>query len=256
MDRKTAILRSANEHFASHGFRGASLRDIARDAQVSLTLLNHHFGSKLDLLRAVIHAHQHLLDDPVSAAREIVRSEGPQLVMAHVIGAWLDIVQRAASDRDGRFFLRLLSRMVDDPQAEASALVRDSVLDAAQVFMDAVRTAHPQATARNAALAYLCVTTAMLRCATAAERLAQLESVDADGGTGDAAAASVEGERRAVAETVTALAGAAEADGVDGAAMASAAGDTAPAEPPAPPPPEREQLLRFLVSGVESLVAA
>lgn len=248
MDRKTAILRSANEHFASHGFRGASLRDIARDAQVSLTLLNHHFGSKLDLLRAVIRAHRAILDDPVALARAMVHPGGPPPRMEALIGAWLDVVQQAASERDGRYFLRLLSRMVDDPQAEASALVRDSVEDAAQVFMDAVCAAYPGASRRNAALAYLGVTTSMLRCATAAERLGQLEVL----GTTPSDAAGKAAAPRTLAEAAVS-ATAALAGGGD--AMAEDI-DPAPV-PEAPParPPEREVLLRFLVSGVEAIVA-
>src|SRR6201992_32017 len=72
MQRKTAILLAANHHFAHHGFRGASLRDIARDAQVSLTLLNHHFGSKYQLLSAVIDAHRAMLDERTKALQAVV----------------------------------------------------------------------------------------------------------------------------------------------------------------------------------------
>ena len=54
MLRKQAILLAATEHFGRFGFRGASLRDIARSAGVSLTLLNHHFGSKAQLLEELL----------------------------------------------------------------------------------------------------------------------------------------------------------------------------------------------------------
>src|SRR5476649_2956636 len=72
MQRKNAILVAANHHFAHYGFRGASLRDIARDAQVSLTLLNHHFGSKYQLLSAVIDSHRAMLDERASALLELM----------------------------------------------------------------------------------------------------------------------------------------------------------------------------------------
>jgi AcrR family transcriptional regulator len=67
---------AANHHFAHHGFRGASLRDIARDAQVSLTLLNHHFGSKFQLLSAVIDTHRAMLDERASALLQLMTA-GP-----------------------------------------------------------------------------------------------------------------------------------------------------------------------------------
>jgi len=239
MDRKTAILRSANEHFASHGFRGASLRDIARDAQVSLTLLNHHFGSKLDLLRAVIHAHRDVLEQCVAQSRELMKPGAPPLRLDSVVGAWLDVMQAAAVDSDGRHFLRLLGRMVDDPQAEASAVVRGSIEEAALVMMDAVCASYPGATRRQAAIAYLCVTTSMIKCVTAGRRLGQLE---------------VLGQPQSPSEPAPVPAAAADAPpaGDDDGATNEAGGDAEPGSPP----PERELLLRFLVGGVEALVRA
>jgi TetR/AcrR family transcriptional regulator len=47
-----AILRAAFDEFARVGFTGASLRKIADTAEVNHRLINHHFGSKLDLWKA------------------------------------------------------------------------------------------------------------------------------------------------------------------------------------------------------------
>jgi len=47
-----AILRAAYDEFARVGFQGASLRNIADAAEVNHRLINHHFGSKLDLWKA------------------------------------------------------------------------------------------------------------------------------------------------------------------------------------------------------------
>lgn len=243
MDRKTAILLSANEHFASHGYRGASLRDIARDAKVSLTLLNHHFGSKLDLLRAVMHAHRQVLERCVQDVRAMLVPGSPPPRMEAVIGAWLDVVQDVATTRDGRFFLRLLARMVDDPQAEASMVVRDNIEAAAQVMMDAICAAWPGTPRRKAAVAYLVITTGMLKAATAAERLAQLEGLGAEPASAPAAVR----EPALVAES---------GGGDDGGAgVALVSPPLAEAESTAPPP-EREYLLRFMVGGLEALVGS
>lgn len=45
------ILDAAEEQFSQRGYHGASLREIAAVAQVSLALLRYHFGSKDDLFR-------------------------------------------------------------------------------------------------------------------------------------------------------------------------------------------------------------
>jgi AcrR family transcriptional regulator len=50
---RSAVLRAARKRFAAEG-PGASLRDIAAEAQVNLGLLHRHFGNKAALLAAVL----------------------------------------------------------------------------------------------------------------------------------------------------------------------------------------------------------
>lgn len=50
------ILATAYDLFASHGIDGASIRDIARGAGVSLAMVHHYFGSKQGLYSACIQA--------------------------------------------------------------------------------------------------------------------------------------------------------------------------------------------------------
>lgn len=48
---KVALLRAAVEVMGEHGYEGASMRDMAGRAGVTVAALYHHFPSKLDLLR-------------------------------------------------------------------------------------------------------------------------------------------------------------------------------------------------------------
>ena len=52
--RSSDILDAAVTVFATHGYRGGSLRDIARQLDPSLTSITHHFGTKYELLEAVL----------------------------------------------------------------------------------------------------------------------------------------------------------------------------------------------------------
>lgn len=52
--RKEIILDRAEQHFADHGFQGASLSAIARECEVGNPGLLHHFASKEVLYRAVL----------------------------------------------------------------------------------------------------------------------------------------------------------------------------------------------------------
>jgi AcrR family transcriptional regulator len=52
--RASDILDAAATVFATHGYHGGSLRDIARALDLSLTSVVHHFGTKYELLEAVL----------------------------------------------------------------------------------------------------------------------------------------------------------------------------------------------------------
>ena len=53
MDTKDKILDAAEQLFSEHGFASTSMREITNLADVNLASVNYHFGSKLDLLKAV-----------------------------------------------------------------------------------------------------------------------------------------------------------------------------------------------------------
>ena len=54
IDTKVQILNVAEQLFAENGFAGTSLRSVIREADVNLSAVNYHFGSKEGLFRAVI----------------------------------------------------------------------------------------------------------------------------------------------------------------------------------------------------------
>ena len=53
-ERRREIIDSATAVFSEHGYRGGSLRQIAKDLDLSLTSLMHHFPTKVALLSAVL----------------------------------------------------------------------------------------------------------------------------------------------------------------------------------------------------------
>ena len=52
--RRRQLLETALPLFTEMGYRGATIRDIARAAGVNEALLYHYFKSKADLFRAVL----------------------------------------------------------------------------------------------------------------------------------------------------------------------------------------------------------
>jgi AcrR family transcriptional regulator len=59
-DRREDILRASLHLFAEKGFHGTSMRDIAREADITEGLIYHYFASKRDLFRAIIEEHSFL----------------------------------------------------------------------------------------------------------------------------------------------------------------------------------------------------
>ena len=54
MTTKNKILDAAEQLFADQGFNGTSLREITGAAGVNLAAVNYHFGSKKELIKAVM----------------------------------------------------------------------------------------------------------------------------------------------------------------------------------------------------------
>jgi AcrR family transcriptional regulator len=222
MQRKNAILFAANHHFARHGFRGASLRDIARDAEVSLTLLNHHFGSKFQLLSAVIDSHRAMLDERARALLALTAGGPGQFTVRDLVQAWIRIGFETAADANGEMFLRLMARVIDDPSEEAAQVVRDKLDDAALVFIDALQQCYPEATRYAAASAYIYVSASLLKFLVGSKRLFRLARAGAPIGPVDEDQARL--ARFLVAGIEAAMTGLDGANGADAMALPSVNG--------------------------------
>lgn len=72
-ERKLAIVETAAALYASRGFNGASVADLAERCKTSKSLIYHYYQSKEDILFDVMISHVRALDD---AARETAAGEG------------------------------------------------------------------------------------------------------------------------------------------------------------------------------------
>jgi AcrR family transcriptional regulator len=71
-ERKEAIVETAAALFASQGFAGASVADLAKRCKTSKSLVYHYYESKEDILYDVMISHVRALE---AAAREAVKSD-------------------------------------------------------------------------------------------------------------------------------------------------------------------------------------
>lgn len=139
-DTRDAILGAARHLFATQGYERASMRAIARDADVDPALIMHYFGSKHELLvealRLPVEPSQ-VLAAVASAPRE---QQGAALVRA-LVSAWeqpdirqhfLGMLRTAASHETARAALQrtlhdsvqvAVADLVDDQPQRRAALV-------------------------------------------------------------------------------------------------------------------------------------
>lgn len=73
-ERKEAIVETAAALFASAGFTGASVADLAKRCKTSKSLIYHYYESKEDILYDVMISHVRALD---TAAREATAGDEP-----------------------------------------------------------------------------------------------------------------------------------------------------------------------------------
>ncbi len=94
-ERKEAIVEAAAALFASRGFSGASVADIAQRGKISKSLVYHYYASKEDVLFDVMISHVRALE---VTAREVMASkEGPQRKLRELTHRFMALYVGAAA---------------------------------------------------------------------------------------------------------------------------------------------------------------
>ena len=138
-DTRTQILDAAEHLFAERGFRGTSVRAITDLAGANLAAVGYHFGSKAELLAAVIRR----VVDPIIAAQgaglERLLARTPDPSVADLVEAFAGPLfdEIPADDEGGARTSRLIVTIFGDPAEEmrnwtgpAEDTVRDRYLAA------------------------------------------------------------------------------------------------------------------------------
>lgn len=84
------MIAAALKCFAARGYFGASMRDIAAEADIGLAGIYHHFASKQEILQAVMTA---TLEDVLASTRARVAAapaDDPAEQLAELVRAWVE----------------------------------------------------------------------------------------------------------------------------------------------------------------------
>jgi TetR/AcrR family transcriptional regulator, regulator of cefoperazone and chloramphenicol sensitivity len=122
---RAALLATAGDAFARHGFRNSNLREICKTAGVNLGAVSHYFGSKEALYREVlIMADRQLLGgEPLP---QLSPGQDPRVALRNWMGFMLRfmLVRRPAHPHAGR----LMAWELQDPTPALKELVNQVML--------------------------------------------------------------------------------------------------------------------------------
>jgi AcrR family transcriptional regulator len=165
--KKPKILDAAEELFARHGLGGASLRQIAKKADVDVSLITYHFKTKDKLFAAVIERRTSVFNSEQNFyLEECERRAAPgNPSLEEVVDAFCYVfLKRAiAGDRHWRHFFHLFTRMSNDPGrgAEIMAKYFDPI---ATRTIDALRVALPGCPEQNIQWGFQFLSGALASC--------------------------------------------------------------------------------------------
>ncbi|MFE4173996.1 TetR/AcrR family transcriptional regulator [Streptomyces sp. NPDC056909] len=120
-DTRTKILDAAEHLFAERGYRGTSVRAITDLAGANLAAVGYHFGSKAELLAAVVRR----VIGPITAAQRValdkLLARTPDPPVTELVEAFAGPLfdGMPAGDEGGARTSRLIVTILNDPAEEA-----------------------------------------------------------------------------------------------------------------------------------------
>ncbi|TRX56424.1 TetR/AcrR family transcriptional regulator [Thalassomonas sp. M1454] len=146
MDTKTKILNAAELLFADKGFTGTSLREITSIAEVNLAAVNYHFGSKKELIKALMKRYlDELTPSLVKSLTEVLESEEEQ-DLEDVFSAFVEPLLSLNELRENGTsnFLQLLGHSYTDSQGFLRWFITTNYPGIIDNFTAAVHKVYPE----------------------------------------------------------------------------------------------------------------
>jgi TetR/AcrR family transcriptional regulator, regulator of cefoperazone and chloramphenicol sensitivity len=145
-DTRARLIEVAARHFAEHGYRGASQREIQREIGMNPATAHYHFGSKEALYRGVIEAFIH--DVQEERLRRLAAVE-PQLTgrvrLQRLLYDYFYPHVRLAGTPAGYSYARILANVQHDYRNTASKIFDDAATPVRRRYVAALGKLFPDA---------------------------------------------------------------------------------------------------------------
>ncbi len=142
---KLKILDAAEELFADHGFSETSTRQITKKAEVNLASVNYHFGSKNELIQAVIERYLEVLVPNIDVELTGLKNDNPNPTLEEVFSVFIRPILSLNQQRKNgtSILLQLLGRSYTDSQRHMRRFFLGNYGDVVAKFVALVYKAQP-----------------------------------------------------------------------------------------------------------------
>jgi AcrR family transcriptional regulator len=155
--RFDAILDAAEVMFANYGFNGASMREIARQAEVAQALIHYHFENKENLFEAMTARQANAINGMRGKKLKELLAAPHTLQLEDIVEALfrptIETGNRLA--RDGGGFSRILVSIANSNEARDLQLASKYYDPIARQFIDAFCLIEPDLEHKDAVWAYM-----------------------------------------------------------------------------------------------------
>jgi len=145
VDTKTKILNAAEQLFAERGYADTSLRLITSQAEVNLASVNYHFGSKKELIQAVLARYLDVFVPGLTQALKGLNNSENRIEQRNVfeclVAPLLEL--NTFKHRGTTTFLQLLGRGYVENQGHLRWFITTHYGDIMELFNQAVQDANP-----------------------------------------------------------------------------------------------------------------
>ena len=172
---RTKILDAAEQVFADKGVNGASLREIMIVAEVNIAAVNYYFGSKADLLKAVVSRRSALINGSrLLLLEDGIRKSGG----VPTIDQWLHAFLQPFVDAEGstepgwRDFMRVLNWVATGQGQDklCQEIIQDTYGAMRQSFLDTLAAIMPELSVEEINWRYYSAVTVLRTVVIARER--------------------------------------------------------------------------------------
>lgn len=121
------LIVAAERLFAEYGFDGVTLKQITAEAgQRNASALHYHFGTRTELVRAIVARQMPILNDRRNHLLDEVESEGRAGDLRALLEAMIRPLADLLEDRDGgRYWVRFMAQAWSNPRSGLADVVRN-----------------------------------------------------------------------------------------------------------------------------------